>query len=70
MYWPDFPYDRMQNFYHVPDFLASSSTTQKVKKVTQDFVILYLIQTNKDKLVMELKASGTWAKVDMSVSCL
>lgn len=68
--WPDFPYNRMQNFKHIPDLLANSSVTQKVKRVTQAFVILYLCLTNKDKLVMELKVSGTWKKEYMSVSCL
>lgn len=67
---PDFLCDQMQNFQRVPDLLANSSITWKVKGGTQDFVILYLILTNKDKLVMELKMSGTWEKTDMSASCL
>lgn len=54
----------MQHFKHVPDLLANNSVTQKAKRVTQDFVILYLILTNKDKLVMELKMSGSWEKAD------
>lgn len=54
----------MQNFKHVPDLLANNSVTQKAKRVTQDFVILYLILTNKDKLIMELKMSGIWEKAD------
>lgn len=54
----------MQNFKHVPDLLPNNSVTQKAKRVTQDFVILYLILTNKGKLVMELKMPGIWEKAD------
>lgn len=48
--------------------LANSSITWKVKGVTQDFVILYLILTNKDKIGYGIKMSGTWEKTDMSAA--
>lgn len=70
VHWPDFSYVGMQNIQHLSDLFANSLVMQKVKRVTQDFIILYLVLTNKDKLVMELKVSGTWEKADMSTSCL
>lgn len=52
----------MQNSQCVPNLLANNSITQKVKRMTHGFVAPYLFLTNKDKLVTELKISGTWKK--------
>lgn len=57
--WPDRPCNRIYSVHCFSDLLVDSPINQKVSGMTQGFVILYLILTNKDKLLMELKLSGT-----------
>lgn len=53
------PCNRIYSVQQGSDLLADNPINQKVKGVTQGFVIPYLILTNQDKLLMELKLSGT-----------
>lgn len=58
-HWPDLSCNRIYSVQQGSDLLADNPINRKVKGVTQGFVILYLILTNKDRLLMELKLSGT-----------